>query len=179
MLRDDLLVMDISINSDGVLFLGCDWEPGFPGGVYRSYDNGQTWEKIITGLLHNSVHELCLSPDEYLYAITYAPAELFRSTQSTVTAIPMTPQASDYPFVYPNPFIDKITLELSNNAHFKYIQVDIYSLSGNLLGKFNYYEDSLSNLTLNLQRLNLAVGIYCLRFKTERYSKIFKIIKVL
>ncbi len=162
-----------------MLFIGCDWEPGFPGGVYRSFDNGQSWDKIISGMTNNSVHKLCLSPDEYLYAITYAPSELFRSTMSTITEVHNIPQENEYPLIYPNPFTNKVTIELSENVYNTFIQINIYTIHGKLAGRFNFNNLSQMILTIDLQKLNLANGVYYLNYRTKEDSYTFKVLKAL
>ncbi len=70
-LRYDVFVANIVITPDDVIYIGCTNEHGTQGGVFRSFDGGNSWEMInsgLTGSQEQCVYGLTMSPDGYLYA---------------------------------------------------------------------------------------------------------------
>jgi photosystem II stability/assembly factor-like uncharacterized protein len=69
-LRNDVLVTSIVITPDDHIYFGSN-EYGDQAGVFFSNDHGETWERIISGLIgpsNQKIEGLSLAPDGYLYA---------------------------------------------------------------------------------------------------------------
>lgn len=63
---DNILILCISVNQQGDIFLGAGGDNGNPGGVYRSTDSGETWELVFdTGDF--AVYQMAISQDEKIY----------------------------------------------------------------------------------------------------------------
>ena len=76
-------VQSIMVDNNDVLYanLYCDgW--GMPWGVYRSADNGETWESIASGMTNKMVRKLHLSKSGYLYAFGHYQDQIYRSRES-------------------------------------------------------------------------------------------------
>jgi hypothetical protein len=70
-LKNDVFVTSIVVTPEDAIYIGCSNEHGTQGGVFRSLDDGETWEMINTGLIgweNQNIYGLTLSPNGYLYA---------------------------------------------------------------------------------------------------------------
>ena len=76
-------VRGIAVDYNDVVYVNlyCDgW--GLPWGVYRSADNGETWESLESGMPNKMVIGLHLSNDGYLYAFGQYDNQIYRSRKS-------------------------------------------------------------------------------------------------
>ena len=76
-------VQGIAVDNNDVVYVNlyCDgW--GLPWGVYRSADNGETWESLDSGMPNKMVIGLHLSNDGYLYAFGQYDNQIYRSRKS-------------------------------------------------------------------------------------------------
>ena len=76
-------VQGIAVDNNDVVYVNlyCNgW--GVPWGVYRSADNGETWESLELGMPNKMVIGLHLSNDGYLYAFGQYDNQIYRSRKS-------------------------------------------------------------------------------------------------
>ena len=76
-------VQGIAVDNNDVVYVNlyCDgW--GLPWGVYRSADNGETWESLDSGMPNKMISKLHLSNDGYLYAFGHYDNQIYRSRKS-------------------------------------------------------------------------------------------------
>ena len=76
-------VQGIAVDNNDVVYVNlyCDgW--GLPRGVYRSADNGETWESLDSGMPNKMISKLHLSNDGYLYAFGHYDNQIYRSRKS-------------------------------------------------------------------------------------------------
>jgi len=170
-----LQAMGIVINSERKIFLGVSNAVGGPGGVYRSLDEGETWQWINSGLSANSVVKIFLSPDEYIYALTYSSHTLNRSINPTVS---IKDENIIYPVieVFPVPFNEKFYLKISSGFLNEDCILNIFDINGSLILK-----KELSNIN-NIQTISInggmwKPGIYIYHLCFDNYSSGGKIIK--
>ena len=82
--------------------------------------------------------------------------------------------------VYPNPFIDHISLDLNNiGTGNKNLRLQLTDITGKVLKVKDFVLDgSVDNLMLSLQDINLQPGVYLLRTTGDKIkTETFKIIK--
>jgi len=85
--------------------------------------------------------------------------------------------------VYPNPFIDKLNIEVQLTDLSEIQDLSVYDLKGSLLYKFDknlFNSGSKKTITWNGQAQNgsmLKPGIYLLVFRTALTSKTVKLVK--
>ena len=76
-------VQGMAVDNNDVVYVNlyCDgW--GMPWGVYRSADNGETWESLDSGMPNKMVNGLHLSNNGYLYAFGRYDNQIYRSRKS-------------------------------------------------------------------------------------------------
>ena len=76
-------VQGIAVDNNDVVYVNLycgGW--GMPWGVYRSADNGETWESIESGMTNKMLNKLHLSNDGYLYAFGQYDNQIYRSRKS-------------------------------------------------------------------------------------------------
>ena len=174
-LTENLNSMDIAINSNGDIFLGVSDAVGGLGGVYRSLDGGETWQWINSGLSHNSVIELCLAPDEYIYSITYASHILHRSINPTVSVISNKTDNTKVD-LFPNPFIENLYLKINSSVPSNNCSLVIFDIKGALIKKMEFTHPG-NNQILTTNSSDWIPGIYFYNIIIENFSQSGKIIK--
>lgn len=74
--------------------------------------------------------------------------------------------------LYPNPTKDMLTLELANT--YETIEMELVSVTGKIIGKYQYYNDN--KFLVDLQ--GVATGLYFLRIEVDGHDSVaFKVIK--
>ena len=76
------VVGDIAINKDGVIFAGM--YPLFQNGVYKSTDNGDSWEKVKTQFEDFAVYSIYITKTGNIWVGTDTHT-LYRSTDNGIT----------------------------------------------------------------------------------------------
>jgi len=82
LLKDQICVAKMIINSYGTIFVACNADY-YSGGVLRSEDNGQTFEVINSGLLLNGADLLAMDGTGYIYTGMNNYPCIYRSTEFT------------------------------------------------------------------------------------------------
>lgn len=95
-------------NSAGHLFAG-----DYYSGVYRSIDEGDTWQQINTGLQIMDIRSLAVDQEDYLYAGTNGNS-VYRTTSSTITSADALSSPSYKHYLkqnQPNPFRNSTSIQ--------------------------------------------------------------------
>jgi len=71
----------IAINNEGDIFVGTVYDYGLPGGVYRSLDNGQSWD-LVLNLGTFGVLSLDINAEGRIYAGTNDPYSVYSSSNN-------------------------------------------------------------------------------------------------
>jgi Secretion system C-terminal sorting domain len=155
-------VMSIVVNQEDVIFVGCQ---GFlMGGVFASYNDGQSWVSINSGLTSNYINKLYVDHNGFVYAIKTTKAhehELHRSVQTTV-GINQKPIVQSYTTqVYPNPINKNNTLWVENKEK-EIERIELYNTNAKQVFS---KEIGLSNNKLAITLPKLKVGLYHLVIK--------------
>jgi len=158
-LTGNLNAKGIVINSNDDIYLGISNEGGGPGGIYRSLDNGETWHWLNSGLSVNSIIGVWLSPDQYVYALTFASHTLNKSIDPTVTIINNPLKISDIS-IFPNPFKEAFYLKISSNENYSKGSFLIYDIKGTIVKTVDLNQQNGSSLT-KIDSKDWLPGIYC------------------
>jgi len=173
--QKDFNYSDIVINSENILFLGISNALGGPGGVYCSNDGGVSWQWNNTGLSENSAIHVWLSPDEYVYALTYSSHKLHRSINPTVST--KEEKINDFCVdFYPNPFVNDIYINFPCKMLSTNNELFIYDIKGELIKKINILNNQYSQI-VKLNTANWPIGIYFYRIHSNDNVQSGKIIK--
>ncbi|MCK5838555.1 MAG: T9SS type A sorting domain-containing protein [Bacteroidales bacterium] len=175
-LTDNLNADAIVTNSNDDIYLGVSNEAGGPGGVYHSLDGGETWQWINSGLSFNSIIELYISPDEYIYALTYASHTLHRSINPTVSVI--SHKAIDIEVdLFPNPFVESLYFKINSSVKSNNCSLVVFDIKGALLKKMEFTDPGNAQI-LTIDGSDWIPGIYFYRVIIGDYSQSGKIIKL-
>ena len=137
LLQGNVAVAAIIITQNNEIYIGCHYDGGVPGGCLFSSDYGQSWILLNSGLLSNDIDHLCLSPDQYLYAI--GSNTLYRSVQPIVSINEINDCANIS--IYPNPFKADINIHVQPPFFYtESVTIQIYSIEGKL-----YYYSHVPN----------------------------------
>lgn len=162
--KNDVLVSDIVTTTDNDIYIGCIvGEGGYPYGVFRSFDGGETWENANSGLVGGQVPQLAIDQSHFLYAIASSPSTLNRSIEPIVVSIkelkPETPEVQ----VYPNPCLEYIYIHLQTVKPDSQTHVRIFDSSGNLVFNEIFHRIMDNVLVLNLNEIIIPKGIFYLQ----------------
>jgi len=83
---DSILVRDIEENQFGHIFLATVSQVwgGVISGVFRSTDDGVSWQQINSGLNHSDCQKLAIDSSGYVYVVAGSSQRLYRSIHSTI-----------------------------------------------------------------------------------------------
>jgi hypothetical protein len=160
------------IDTNDVIYVGAEINSG-QGGVFRSEDNGLTWEYIISGMgQYPSVEGMFLSPDGYLYAYD---TKLYRSADPIYTSVDddKTVAKTSSINLYPNPVTDQLSGKLTGkgNCNERY-RLSILSMSSQVV-----MEDEISVVSgmFTIPVTFLPAGVYVLKLtgNTEMFQARF------
>lgn len=177
------VVYTVIINSVGRIFVGVGC--GEERGVYVSNNNGDTWQKVSTGLSINSVRALALNSSQELFAGTYYNG-VFKSNNPT-TAVDNI--ATDIPknFIlyqnYPNPFNPATKIKYSvpfveshNFTSPQQVTIKIYDLLGRDVMTLVNESKAPGTYNVNFDRNRLPSGIYFYAIQAGSYFQTRKMI---
>jgi len=168
-LRNDVLVTSIVITPDDHIYFGSN-EYGDQAGVFFSNDHGETWERIISGLIgpsNQKIEGLSLAPDGYLYAYGN---HLHRSVNPVFDANAAPLQEADDLTVFPNPFIDFLHFQFPNGKYYaEDYSVNVFDPIGRLV--FSQELGGLQDGTINLSSLPQGLYYISVEIRGQRFSK--------
>ncbi|MDZ7742832.1 MAG: T9SS type A sorting domain-containing protein [Bacteroidota bacterium] len=162
------LIADMDINDYNTLFIGCSAE-GYPGGVFCSYDNGDNWNDLSSGLPTRYIEKVFVSPDNILYVVTYATYRLYRFNDPISNKFC---EKVDQIKVFPNPANKNIDLKglIPYNAYYG----QILNTGGHVMMDFELMGKQAGNL-IGIENLKNGVYFLVLKSKDEKYvSKFIK-----
>ena len=165
----EIEAMSLVIDAEDVLYTTINYDnspPENPGGMFRSTDNGITWERIVSGMSDPRVFYLTMSHNGYLLAFGNDTGKIYRSVKPVATGIFDT--AIDISLKpYPNPFTDKLQIDgiTSSSA-----TISISDIQGREVYRGTYTGDAI-NMS------NLLPGVYILNVKADGKSGAYKIVK--
>jgi photosystem II stability/assembly factor-like uncharacterized protein len=161
------LVADMDINEFGTLFIGCKSELNI-GGVYCSFNNGDTWEDISGNLPHRYISKIEVSSENLVYILMYATNNLYRLTD-TITSVPTNSQNNIS--IYPNPTTSNIIVEITTPIK----KIIVTSVLSNSIADITTYETINNALSIDLS--NYKRGVYLVTIITDNHVFTKTIIK--
>jgi photosystem II stability/assembly factor-like uncharacterized protein len=163
-------------NSIGHIFCGTS---NYGAGVWRSIDNGDTWEQINSGLPTMDVRSVAVDSDDYLYAGPWGYS-LFKTTTSTVTDIAdikFTPTGFSLEQNFPNPFNPNTIIKWQSPIG-GLQTLKVYDVLGNEIAILvNEYRPA-GNYEVNFDASGLTSGIYFYQLKAVSFVETKKMILV-
>ena len=163
------------------------WSGTFIREMEKSYSTNDIIGEIIQESMKNRILSLytsflCLE-DTSKWCLTCLPNQFRNENDGAITGTENLGEVSDTVSVYPNPFKEKLSVELQLSENSNLQDLSVYDLKGALIYKFDW--NLLSSwmkktITWNGHTQNgekLKPGIYLLVFKTEKTSKTIKLIK--
>ena len=175
-LTDDLNADAIVINSNNDIYLGVSNEVGGIGGVYRSLDGGGAWQWINDGLSFNSIVGLFISPDDYIFPLTYAVHELHKSINPSVSIINKRSDNIEVD-LFPNPFIESLYFKINSSVSSDYCSLVIFDIKGALIKKMDFTDPGNAQI-FSINGKDWIPGIYFYRVIVDNCSHTGKIIKI-
>jgi len=166
----------IVINSNDDIYLGISNAVGGPGGVYRSFNGGQTWQWINSGLSGNSIERLFISPDDYIYALTYSSHTLNKTINSTVTSINndiIIPEIK----IFPNPFSNEFYVTVNPYSQHSKIVLTIFDMKGRIIRRIDLMASDNLPLTV-INGRDWPRGIYCYYLILDNTCQSGKLLKI-
>jgi hypothetical protein len=140
--------------------------------LYRSCDNGITWERMDTtglGKIYKFGVSVSVSPDGFIF-VTGANGGIYRSRDKFVS-VEEKPKPSDEMIINPNPGSDFIEISVGANGRSP-LQSDIKIL--NVYGQTVLSVGAIHELPLRFDVSGLAPGMYFVRMgdKTSKFVKL-------
>lgn len=155
---------DLIFNEDDQLYVSS----GSPDGAFRSLDNGETFEYIVSGLSAGPKGDLGLDEHGYLYICSsYSTNPLDKSVTTTVD-VPNIYKNNELK-IYPNPTYRHLNIE--HSGLYPSIEIEIYNTLGVLIKK-----ERIGTSPNTIELSSFAPGIYYIKVKNLSYSK--KIVKL-
>ena len=174
-LTENLNSMDIAINSNGDIFLGVSDAVGGLGGVYRSLDEGETWQRINDGLSFKSIVVLFISPDYYIFSFTYGIYELHKSINPTVSVINKQSHNIEVD-MFPNPFVESLYFKINSTASSNNCSLVIFNIKGALIKKVGFKHRG-NNQIFSINANDWISGVYLYNVIVDNYNYTGNIIK--
>ncbi len=166
------LITSMCINEFNTLIIGCSTLDGAPGGIFQSFDNGQSWIDITPSFTGRYFEEVEFNNQNHLYAISYhLYGDLFR-TINPITGLQKVNITNEEFKIFPNPAMEKINIELQSGKSYL---INITDMNGRSWLKLEtgFVHDKDFTLDIN----NLVSGMYLLNiiFNNEIFT--YKLIK--
>jgi Ca-activated chloride channel family protein len=164
------------------------WAGTFIKEMEKNYTTNDIVAEIIEESLNNRILSLytsflCLE-DTSKWCLTCLPEQVKNDWNDvSITASEDFGNSSDTVSVYPNPFNDKLNIEIQLTDFSEIQELSVYDLKGSVIYKFDKNQINSGNqktITWNGQAQNGAIlkpGIYLLVFRTAKTSKTIKLVK--
>ncbi len=169
-LKSSLIATAIVIDQFNTYYVSSDNAAG-PTGCMISYDNGQNWTSINSGLTNINIQTLDISPEGYLFSTSVFPSKVFRSTGSVYTGANKNLEKDENFQIFPNPVGNE--LNIITPPSIDHVFFELINLEGHLVMQM---ELRGKNILTNIKELK--PGLYLYFFRKD--GKIFqqgKIIK--
>ncbi|MCK4679167.1 MAG: T9SS type A sorting domain-containing protein [Bacteroidales bacterium] len=163
-LKDNDIVTSLVLGLEDEIYIGCSNIDLYYGAIRYSFDGGQNWIIIDSGMGDRNVEKLILGNDNHLYSLSGWGNNMIihRSNNTVLILQPGINQNKEIiTYNYPNPFKGEtiIYYTLPTNCY-EEVQITIYDLFGNQIKKCIMRNDQLKNNQLKFNALGLASGIY-------------------
>jgi photosystem II stability/assembly factor-like uncharacterized protein len=173
---DSIIVRDIDENQLGHIFMATvSW--GVIKGVFRSTDDGVSWQHINSGLNHSGTQKLAIDSSGYVYLVAGAPQMLYRSTQSTTSVEVEDVAVNNFSLKqnYPNPFnpVTTIKYELAKKS---FVTLTIFDVLGTEIKILVNEEKPAGTYEINWYAEQLPSGIYFYRLQAGSFVETKKMI---
>jgi len=169
---DNILVNTITIAQNDDVYIGCSTQDWFGGGVYRSSNNGLTWEKLDSGIVSiPDVKHLWYDNTGYIYSVIGETTKIYRS-YNLFTEIDHNEFATGDFSVFPNPFSDKLIVTCETMNSNDDIEINIFDINGHCI-----YNNKTSGEKTNINTSLWAKGVYFILSKNNSKFNSYKIIK--
>jgi hypothetical protein len=153
----------------------------------KNYSTNDIVNEIIQESMKNRILSLytsflCLE-DTSKWCLTCLPNQFRNEMDGALTGVDNFGKTADMVSVYPNPFKDKLSIEIQFTESGALEDLSVYDLKGSLIYKFDKNEfkaGSKKTVTWNGQSQNgstLKPGIYLLVFRTANTNKTVKLVK--
>jgi len=168
------LVTTMDITDFDDIFIGCSADFGMYGGVFRSADNGLTWEDVSSGITTlKDIRNLNYCNDGFLYSVTGIGTQyIYRSENLIAGTYHYENTACDVQ-VFPNPFKDLLIINSDarrkNNDE---IKINIYNITGHCV-----YDFTTSGGKTTIDTSCWPKGIYMVILRNSNDQNLHKIIK--
>ena len=134
-LYDIISPEDIVVSKMNYIYLACGPFPNFIGGAMVSYDDGNSFEWINSGIGDDRyLNEFAVDNDGYLYASNDGWSQIFRSTAPIITNVDQHIRDSLSSCIYPNPAREKFKIHCRGNENPQHDHpvtgIEIYNLLG-------------------------------------------------
>jgi len=166
------LVNDMVVNKNDHLFVATDF------GVLRSMDNGQTFESINDGLFNGHVDDLAIDSSGYLYASSYSPCHMARTSESTITGahdhFSINANISFYNFPNPVSGITNFVVPKPKHGN-EVIDITILNSHGQCIDKISSDISLFERTTIRYNAGSLPSGVYYYHtfINNQRFSNKF------
>jgi photosystem II stability/assembly factor-like uncharacterized protein len=150
-------------DTHGELWLAISTE-GYDTGVYRSTNEGVSWDKINSGLIDPEITSLSLSPNGYLFIGTFNNG-VFRSVNTIFEAVQLDPTQVASVFLNqnsPNPFPQSTTISFTLPAA-SYISFNLFDATGREVARIASGYFGAGTHEVPFARGNLPAGVYFYR----------------
>lgn len=175
---DNNLITSMCINEYNTLIIGCSTLDGAQGGIYQSFDNGQTWLDITPSFTGRYFEEVEFNNQNQLYAISYYMyGDLFR-TLNPITEIKNKGIVDNNINIFPNPANEELNIKIIEQNDNKVYNVIISGIDGNYL--YNHpkiIEGFTIHNTMSIDISELPEGIYFIEIIESNKKRTSKFIK--
>ncbi len=168
----EIAEMSMLTDAQNYLYLGyVNYNSSPFEGVYRSTDEGMSWDSLNSGLSDKSVRSLALSPNGYVFVET--ESGLYRSVNPTLDAVqsaPVQPSSILLTQNSPNPVTQSTTISFTLPEP-SYITLTIYDATGREVAALaNGFMDAGEH-EVPFQRGNTPSGVYFYRLESGGSSQ--------
>jgi len=163
-------INDVVIAADDNLYIATDT------GVWFSTNQGGVWELVGDNLPIGIVTDIKIhQPTNSLYAGTFGRSMYRFDLTNLATATPDYLAIEATINVYPNPFLEKITLEIKNKET-EQGKVLLTDMHGRVVAKLFDGEIQTKKYHFDLRSFHLEAGVYFIRIQTKNKNIVKKII---
>lgn len=137
-------------------------------GVYISFDAGLSWSRLGGEMPILVITDLDLHKDSYqLLAASYGRS-MYKLDLNTVTDIVNVPITKQKIKVSPNPASDQISVEIDNQKSGR-LSAELLDLQGKTMAVIfdENISSGLQNISMDINKHNVAAGMYVLRLSTQ------------
>jgi photosystem II stability/assembly factor-like uncharacterized protein len=147
-------------------------------GVFVTTEGGKIWESYQDGLsTATMVFDLEISnPTRKLRAATHGNGAFQRDLLDDPSAVVGEFKSVFELKVFPNPVVNTVTIEFENNAN-QFVKLDLLGIDGRILKPLLFKKIASGAHTFSFNLSAIQAGTYFIRFKSEEYQSVSKLVK--